>query len=334
MSKSREHGFIGPLFIVGMPRSGTKLLRSLLNQHPKIKIAGNETEFLPHIVENWSHFGDLSEYPKFLLFYNKIIKYRYFINREKEHGQLIDKNAWFKSCRAYTPEGVFEALIRNDTACDYDSQVIWGDKSPSYIKHITLLKELFPKARIIHIIRDVRDYCLSINKAWGKNMKRAAQRWVQNIEKARSDSAPLKNDYLEVKYEELLENPKVVLIKICYFLEQNYVDRMIKLKVPAEHVGDAKGKTTIVRENKEKYLYLMKPSVKNRIESIAASVLKASGYPVDYSGRIHRLSSCSMLFYQILDGINLVKAAAAGDDFVREIKSDIRRFIHLTKFHL
>ena len=40
----------GPLFIVGMPRSGTKLLRGLLNQHPRIRIPDFETEFAPFLV--------------------------------------------------------------------------------------------------------------------------------------------------------------------------------------------------------------------------------------------------------------------------------------------
>ena len=52
--------FHGPLFVVGMPRSGTKLLRGLLNEHSRIGIPLNETEFLPHWLRSWSAFGDLS----------------------------------------------------------------------------------------------------------------------------------------------------------------------------------------------------------------------------------------------------------------------------------
>mgnify|MGYP000529984615 CR=1 FL=1 len=57
--------FKGPLFIVGMPRSGTKLLRDLLNQHPKIHIAEIETHFLPFWFSQWKEFGDLSEKENF-----------------------------------------------------------------------------------------------------------------------------------------------------------------------------------------------------------------------------------------------------------------------------
>ena len=54
--------FEGPLFLVGMPRSGTKLLRALLNRHPNISIMTNETEFLPYLVSHWESFGDLSDF--------------------------------------------------------------------------------------------------------------------------------------------------------------------------------------------------------------------------------------------------------------------------------
>jgi hypothetical protein len=40
----------GPLFIIGMPRSGTKLLRGLLEQHPRVRVPTIETEFFPFLV--------------------------------------------------------------------------------------------------------------------------------------------------------------------------------------------------------------------------------------------------------------------------------------------
>ena len=54
------NNFHGPLFIIGMPRSGTKLLRGLLNQHPQIGIPLSETEFLPWLVKCFPDYGDIS----------------------------------------------------------------------------------------------------------------------------------------------------------------------------------------------------------------------------------------------------------------------------------
>ncbi|MDP1558114.1 MAG: sulfotransferase [Nitrosomonas sp.] len=68
--------------------------------------------------------------------------------------------------------GVIQAIF-NELA-SREGQQRWGEKSPMNLQHITALAKVFPNAQFIHIIRDVRDYCLSINKAWGKDMPRAA----------------------------------------------------------------------------------------------------------------------------------------------------------------
>ena len=65
---TKEH-FKGPLFIVGIPRSGTKLLRGLLDEHPMIGIPPIEIEFLPYWEKRWRDFGDLSDPYMFSKFY-------------------------------------------------------------------------------------------------------------------------------------------------------------------------------------------------------------------------------------------------------------------------
>ena len=80
--------FTGPIFIIGMPRSGTKLLRALLINHPNIGIPSIETEFLPYWVKNWNKFGDLSQWSIFKKFYQTVISFPYFIYM-RENGKLI-----------------------------------------------------------------------------------------------------------------------------------------------------------------------------------------------------------------------------------------------------
>lgn len=326
LSKEQNKPFTGPLFIVGMPRSGTKLLRDLLNEHPAIGIAYRETEFLPYWAKNWSFFGDLSEYENFKKFYHAIMNFPYFISM-REDGRLIQVKTWFDLCKTYTPAGVFEALVRHDAQVKFGTTKVWGDKSPSYIRHLPLLKELFPNSRFIHIIRDVRDYCLSINKTWGKNMIRAAQRWVDDVKKAMSDAKKFSEDYIEVRYEDLIESPEITLREICTFLNVEFDKRMLHLSKPAENLGDTKGKKDIIRDNKEKYLKLMKPSIRKKIEAIAASVLKSCGYAVDYSGEIQRASRRQMLYYQVLDGFSLFKSNMRERGFFTALKFHFKQLI-------
>jgi hypothetical protein len=55
----RSSPFRGPLFVVGMSWSGTKLLRDLLNQHPQIGIPPSESRFLPAVIERFGSIPDL-----------------------------------------------------------------------------------------------------------------------------------------------------------------------------------------------------------------------------------------------------------------------------------
>ena len=86
-------------------------------------------------------------------------------------------------------QGVFEALIRHDSDARPDG--VWGDKSPNYRAHLPLLRQLWPEARFIHIIRDARDVCLSSHKAWKKAVLRNAQRWTDEVRACRRDGQAL-----------------------------------------------------------------------------------------------------------------------------------------------
>lgn len=298
--------FTGPLFIVGMPRSGTKLLRDLLNQHPRIGIPSIETKMLPKWVADWRFYGDLSQRESFSVFYRKMLCFSYF-KYMKEEGRLIPEHVWYDLCADFSVSGVFEALVRNDSSVGNNSAMIWGEKTPEYISHLPLLKEIYPDARFIHIIRDVRDYCLSINRAWGKNMYRAAQRWSDDVEKARIDSRAFCSDYIEVKYEELITSPETTLRSLCSFLGVEFDPSIIELSRPSENLGDARGLSYIKKDNKEKYHHLMRPHVKKTIESISASVLKTRGYAVDYIDEVIRVNPIKMIFFKLVDGYNLFK---------------------------
>lgn len=188
----------GPVFIVGMPRSGTKLLRGMLNGHSKIFIPLNETEFLPAWIRRWASFGDLSNRHTFMEFYQQFVDTFYFQNRMAEHGEQIKPDVWYNRCNGeFSIANVFKQLILHDAAVP--DGAIWGDKSPSYLHHIDGIRAIYPQAKFIHLIRDARDYVLSLEKAFGKNKLRAAQRWNDAMILANAEGARLGGAFIEVR---------------------------------------------------------------------------------------------------------------------------------------
>ena len=299
----------GPLFLVGMPRSGTKLLRDLLNQHPRVAIPRVETEFLPDWARRWDSFGDLRDRARFEAFYQAVSGSSYFTYMAEDEGGQAGLDEWFAACDGGSLAAVMEALVRVDTGTVGQPEVIWGDKSPGYISHLPLLEERFTGARFIHIVRDVRDYALSMQKAWGKHPVRAAQRWVDGVSRAHATGGLLgAHRYLELRYEDLLDDPQAVLERVCTFLSIDFQPGMLELDRSTENLGDTKGLTAIQRGNKEKWRERMDPALRERIEAISCPLLHGLGYPCDYEGPTSRLNRRELLAYQLRDGVNLVRA--------------------------
>ena len=303
-----RNNYTGPLFVIGMPRSGTKLLRGLLNEHELISIPTNETNFLPFLHSKWNKFKNLSEYSNFQNFYNFIIQFPYFNYRARSYSNIISCRTWFDMCQNFNLGEIFEALIRHDANAPFGSKIIWGDKSPSYILHLKLLHSIYPNAKFIHIIRDVRDYCLSINKAWGKNIFRAAQRWNDDTMKCTSDSKSIPyNSYIQIRYEDLLDNTKKELANICDFLSIDFDKGMLTLSKQTENIGDAKGYLEIVSSNKEKYKSKMSISIQRKIEQIAFESLINFKYDISHETKLRRVPYVQMKLYQLFDIINLLR---------------------------
>ena len=319
--------FEGPLFLVGMPRSGTKLLRGLLNEHSQIGIPLNETEFLPDWLRRWPDLGpQLVDRAEFQRFYDRVAGSVYFVHRLEEHGQRIDPDTWLAGCHGVlTPQSVFEALVRHDAGVPVDSGHIWGDKSPGYIAHLPALKAAFPRAKFIHIVRDVRDYCLSMQKAFGKSPVRAAQRWRDRVALARTQSAAFAEDYIEVRYEDLLADPAPTLTRLCGFVDRPFEPGMLTLSRATENLGDARGQRTIKADNTEKWRTAMPPKERALIERIAGDVLTSLGYPVEHTGTC-RVSRPHMLALQVYDGVQLTRIEARKRGWPGALRYRLRLF--------
>lgn len=303
-------GFRGPLFLVGMPRSGTKLLRTMLNRSPAVGIPAVETEFFPYWISRWKSWGDLSDRRGFAAFYEEVTRLPYFVY-QAERASVIPLEDWYAASAPFTPAAVFEALIRRDAEAPRSGARIWGDKSPSYIHHLPLLRAHFPEARFLHIVRDARDHAMSMKKAWNKHPLRAAQRWVDGVETARRDAAAMPDRYLELRYEDLLQRPEPLLRRCCALLEIPFDPAMADPGQVTENLGDAAGLSGLKRDNAEKWRSQMPERLRLRIERIAGPTLRSLGYPTEHVGPAERISPAALRLYQARDAVGLVRAELA-----------------------
>lgn len=316
----------GPLFLIGMPRSGTKILREMLNQHPVIRFSDIETDFFPYWVSRWEKLMPSAGADRFDHFYRDCLELPFFV-QNADRGVYIDRDSWRQSCAAFTPNAVFEGLMRTCLAIPTaDRTIIWGDKSPSYIRHISLLVEQFPNAQILHIVRDVRDYALSMQEAWGKDVIRAAQRWQNDVSAARIAGRKLGDKYLEIRYEDLLARPQPTLERITSILGIDFEPEMLRPTRIVENKGAAKKTSGILQINAEKYRTLMPAQMVARIEKIAGPTLRDFGYPCRYQGKAVRVPGWRMQLGQLHDGWNIIRADVERLGLARSIRYNFKYF--------
>lgn len=322
-----EQTIQGPVFIVGMPRSGTKLLRGMLNGHSQIFIPLNETEFLPAWIRRWASFGNLSNRHTFMEFYQRFGDTFYFQNRLTEHGEQIRPDVWYNRCDGdFSIANVFEQLIRHDA--NVADGAIWGDKSPSYLHHIESIRAIYPAAKFIHLIRDARDYVLSLEKAFGKNKLRAAQRWNDAIVLAKQEGERLGEDFIEVRYEDLVDAPDREARRLCAFLNLEFESSMIALQRATENLGDTKGSHHIVAGNYGKYATQMNTEELRSVEAYCAEGLELMGYTVSqHTGPNKRLTSLEEKKHQAGDVWRLVQLDARNKGWIEAMRSRVSHFV-------
>ena len=278
----RERAFKGPLFVVGMSRSGTTLLREVLNRNPEVGIPSAEALFIPYIIRRFRAKLFPLERQQAHEFQH-ILKESKFFDKLRAKGLLLQDSELDLILKLKSLEEIIETLMRFFVPADTKkSGFIWGDKSPNYLLSIGLLKSFFPSARFIHIIRDPRDRALSAHKAWGANIYIAAERWRKGIKTARQQSQVFREDYLEVFYEKFTGSPDKGLKQICEFLGINYDESMLELNSPVEvyaEIGAETRQTTrIVPDNTKKYLHELNPGQIKRIDEIVFPVADALDY--------------------------------------------------------
>lgn len=296
----------GPLFIVGMPRSGTKLLRGLLSKHPRIRILAAETDFLPFIDDWVQGHGNPVAAEAFEQFSNALQGANYFNFRPAGRGPFRWQG-WRRQCNGhFDVGGLFEGFVRYELDAERGAGTVWADKSPAYIRHLPLILKHFPAARVLHIVRDVRDHCVSMRNAWGKDIRRSAWRWGQDVLTAHRQCTSMPERCLEVKFEDLLQHPDLQMRRICLFLDLEFFPDLTELSQSVEQRGYAAGRTEIVRDNFRKFESRLTPREIAAIESLAWRAMQELGYVPIHASKQTSLSSMMQQILKLKDGVHLV----------------------------
>jgi Sulfotransferase family len=213
-----------PLVVLGVRRSGTTLLRVMLDRSSLLAVP-DESYFVPQLAHRHgarpdpdSFLDDLRRLPTI-----------------REWGVEIDDVRRRLRPGMTTGEAI-GAVFQTYAAARGKER--WGDKTPMYMGHLPLLERLFEEARYVHLIRDGRDAALSflampagiVTRTWAHPHRPAdvACQWRTEVHAAQALGRRVgPSRYLEVRYERLVAYTEGELRRICDFADLPYEPAML-----------------------------------------------------------------------------------------------------------
>lgn len=196
-----------PIFVIGSPRSGTTLLRLVLDAHPRIS-CGEETHFLRDLEaivgRDWSLVSTYG----------------------------LDRDWWLDRIRALYGDFQTAVLARS-------AKGRWAEKDPTYTLLLDFIDELFPDACYVHLVRDGHDVVASFRDRWGYvSAARAANtEWARYVGAARALGRRLPvSRFLELRYERLVADPELEAKRLFAFLGEAWHPGVLEID-PERHTA-------------------------------------------------------------------------------------------------
>ncbi|NER83089.1 MAG: sulfotransferase [Leptolyngbya sp. SIO1D8] len=296
---------LAPTFVVGLGRSGTTLLRNLLNASNQIHIP-YESDFIARAYPTLHQKTAFDEQD-----YEKIAQA--FSSRSQKNGWHMQKNYLLSCLKERSPKNfaevnaaIYEAYLKKEGL----EALQWGIKTPVLIQSIDRILDVFPNARVVHIVRDGRDVYLSYKnihehgvnqeKFGPSNILQSTLFWVDGLRKVEesvsSAEHSLSQSVYEVRFEDLLKDTDAELEKLFNFLGMAYDasipdrylnyegnQKLLCLQKHHENTVNSKLKQGIDGKNTAKYLSKMTKLERLTFELIAAPYLKKYGYTAEFS---------------------------------------------------
>ncbi len=275
---------VRPGFLVGEGRSGTTLLSSILNRHPRLCVTP-ETHF----------FRLLHGYPggaeAFARDWPASLEWM-AARMEPTPDWQPDAQRWLgvlsPAERRHYPGHARLFLVIGDEFAQARGKFEWIEKTPPHIRFLPWLRARFPDAPIIHLVRDGRDVADSLSRMAWSNLDRDAHllRWAWRVGRARRQLAGDPRSF-SLRYEDLVEAPEEAVRQLCAFLGLDYQAAML---VPDGSEGglietgqDHKElvRQPITRARLARWRETYAPDQLRRAERLIGHELAAWGYPLE-----------------------------------------------------
>lgn len=275
-----------PFFIIGTERSGSNLLRVILNAHSRIAVPHP-----PHVMKYFApleaRYGDLGDDRNLRRLVDDVL--RLLAVHIYPWDDAIDPAQVVATCRPRSLYGVTAALY--DAHLAGTGKARWGCKSTFMVHHVDTVLAASPGARFLWLVRDPRDVAASSRKSVFSpcHPVLTARLWVDQQAEALALQQRLPPEtLLRVRYEDLLADPPGSLARICAFLDEPFEPEMLRFfDSPAARKGAALSESwantaqPVQAGNAGKYRKDLSPAELAQVEAVARPLMETLGYVLE-----------------------------------------------------
>jgi hypothetical protein len=285
-----------PVQMIGTQRSGSNLLRLMLNQLKDVS-APHPPHILERLMPLLPAYGDLNMVSNF----EKLIEDVCTLvetNPVPWTGVVLDRQVILARCVEPTLPEITRVVY--ELKAESEGANVWMCKSMANIRFADDLEKYNRKPLYVHLFRDGRDVALSFKKAivGEKHIYHIARQWKQEQDASIDLYEKLGSDrVIRLRYEDLLQNPQAELKRLCAFLGIAYSDAAMSY-----HESDESRETAnsglmwqnvvkpVLADNHNKFLKELSEEDIRIFERVAGDTLEKLGYQLQFGTNNHPFS--------------------------------------------
>ena len=219
----------GPIYITGLDRSGKTTMRAFLASHSRIAIPAVGSNLFMYFHEQ---YGDLSDSANLDRCLDAMLRYKHVAFLEPDETairQEFDRGP-------HTYARLFEIFLAQFAR--REGKPRWGAQSGLEEQYAEVMFSEYPGLKVIQMVRDPRDrYAASLEK-WPGGRGRAggaAARWAYSVDHAERNLRRHPEDYVVVRFEDLVTDPRSELERVCSFLGETFEGDMLEMPAADRH---------------------------------------------------------------------------------------------------
>jgi hypothetical protein len=283
---------ISPVFILGCPRSGTTVLYHMLLSAGNFAVYRTESNVFNLLAPKFGGMRSLRD--------REALMQSWLRSKLFRVSGLAASTIQAKILNECHSGGDFLRIMM-EQVCQQQGVRRWADCTPEHVLYIDEIKRQIPNAMFVHIIRDGRDVALSyVKQGWAyplpwdktQHLSVAGLYWQWLVKKGREYGASLGEDYREVRFEDLVSQPRKTLDSLSEFLRHDLdYDRIRQTAIGS--VGEPNTSFADETDDEfnpvERWKSKMSPAQVEHFEDLLGSFLQELGYPLGSAGH-HRTS--------------------------------------------